>query len=62
MARLTASVVMVAVVLLVTTAATRAFAQTPLAESAGSKRLLDVPYLPQTEDLCGGAAMAMVLR
>jgi hypothetical protein len=24
--------------------------------------LLDVPYLPQTEDLCGGAAVAMVLR
>lgn len=28
----------------------------------GSTRLLDVPYLPQTEDLCGGAAVAMVLR
>ena len=28
----------------------------------GSARLLDVPYLPQTEDLCGGAAVAMVLR
>jgi len=25
-------------------------------------RLLDVPYLSQTEDLCGGAAVAMVLR
>src|SRR5829696_8673374 len=25
-------------------------------------RLLDVPYLSQTEDLCGGAALAMVLR
>jgi len=25
-------------------------------------RLLDVPYLPQIEDLCGGAAVAMVLR
>jgi hypothetical protein len=24
--------------------------------------LLDVPYLPQTEQLCGGAAVAMVLR
>src|SRR3989304_5786307 len=32
------------------------------ADSAGSTRLLDVPYLPQTEDLCGGAAVAMVLR
>lgn len=28
----------------------------------GSQRLLDVPYLPQSEDLCGGAAVAMVLR
>ncbi|MFA5909955.1 MAG: C39 family peptidase [Vicinamibacterales bacterium] len=28
----------------------------------GSARLLDVPFLPQTEDLCGGAAVAMVLR
>jgi len=25
-------------------------------------RLLDVPYVPQTEALCGGAAVAMVLR
>ncbi len=25
-------------------------------------RLLDVPFLPQSEDLCGGAAAAMVLR
>jgi len=28
----------------------------------GSTRLLDVPFLSQSEDLCGGAAMAMVLR
>jgi hypothetical protein len=28
----------------------------------GGGRLLDVPYLPQTEYLCGGAAVAMVLR
>jgi tetratricopeptide (TPR) repeat protein len=28
----------------------------------GAGRLLDVPYLPQTPDLCGGAAVAMVLR
>lgn len=61
MARLTASVVMAAVALVVTTA-TSAFAQTPPADPAGSTRLLDVPYLTQTEDLCGGAAMAMVLR
>lgn len=61
MARLTASVVMAAVALVVT-AATSAFAQTPPANPAGSARLLDVPYLTQTEALCGGAAMAMVLR
>jgi len=34
----------------------------PVAAVRGSTRLLDVPYLPQTEDLCGGAAVAMVLR
>lgn len=28
----------------------------------GASRLLEVPFLPQTEDLCGGAALAMVLR
>lgn len=32
------------------------------AAQGGSRRLLDVPYLPQSEDLCGGAAIAMVLR
>lgn len=37
-------------------AASRVAAQT------ASARLLDVPYLSQTEDLCGGAAVAMVLR
>ncbi len=26
------------------------------------RRILDVPYLPQSEDLCGGAALAMVMR
>ena len=30
--------------------------------SPGRVRLLDVPYLPQTEALCGGAAAAMVMR
>jgi Peptidase C39 family len=37
----------------------------PAAESEQSIRsleLLDVPYLPQTEALCGGAAAAMVMR
>ena len=37
-------------------------AQVPATAPTGSTRLLDVPYLPQSEDLCGGAAMAMVLR
>jgi peptidase C39-like protein len=30
--------------------------------SAAAVHLLDVPYLPQSEDLCGGAAVAMVMR
>src|SRR5688500_6091965 len=29
---------------------------------AGALHLLDVPYLPQSEALCGGAAVAMVMR
>ncbi|MDO8679004.1 MAG: C39 family peptidase [Acidobacteriota bacterium] len=37
-------------------------AATHAGDPGGSTRLLDVPYLPQTEDLCGGAAAAMVLR
>ena len=36
--------------------------QTPPSHAEGRDRLLDVPYLSQTEDLCGGAAVAMVLR
>ena len=32
------------------------------ADATVSASLLDVPYLSQTEDLCGGAAVAMVLR
>lgn len=31
-------------------------------QGAGSHALLDVPYVSQTPDLCGGAAVAMVLR
>lgn len=64
MAHLTASVLMAVVALFGAAAAGPAVAQTsrPGAEPAGSTRLLDVPYLSQTEDLCGGAAMAMVLR
>ncbi len=37
----------------------------PAARGQGSDtplRLLDVPYLPQSEALCGGAAIAMVMR
>lgn len=30
--------------------------------NAGAVRLLDVPFLPQAEALCGGAAAAMVMR
>ena len=31
-------------------------------QRAGAHALLDVPYVSQTPDLCGGAAVAMVLR
>jgi predicted double-glycine peptidase len=37
-----------------------AYAQAP--EPPDRRPLLDVPYLAQTPDLCGGAALAMVLR
>jgi len=40
--------------------ATRASSDPGVLASIG--RLLDVPFLAQTEDLCGGAAAAMVLR
>lgn len=30
--------------------------------ASGNLRFLDVPYVPQSEALCGGAALAMVLR
>lgn len=32
------------------------------APGSGALRVLDVPYLPQSVDLCGGAAAAMVMR
>ncbi len=38
------------------------WAATAIAAVNPTPRLLDVPYLSQTEDLCGGAALAMVLR
>jgi hypothetical protein len=34
----------------------------PVPTPAGAHRLIDVPYFPQTPALCGGAALAMVLR
>lgn len=40
-------------------AAVPAFAH---AQPAGRARLLDVPYIAQSEALCGGAAIAMVMR
>jgi hypothetical protein len=41
-----------------------ASAETPRLERGAPEpvRLLDVPYVPQSEALCGGAAIAMVLR
>lgn len=51
-----ARLVVSAVAALLVWAATASAAANPTA------RLLDVPYLSQTEDLCGGAALAMVLR
>lgn len=34
----------------------------PAGQAAAASDVLDVPYLPQSEDLCGGAAAAMVMR
>ena len=64
MLRVTAPVLVAVAALFVATSASPAEAQPPAPDAgpAGSQRLLDVPYLPQSEDLCGGAAMAMVLR
>lgn len=68
MARLTGSLVSAVAALLVWAAVAAAAVgpadlAAPLgADQSGRRRLLDVPYLPQTEDLCGGAAVAMVLR
>jgi hypothetical protein len=57
-ARTTHCVTIAAVILMAAMAVPLARAQTPGAEL----RLLDVPYLPQSEALCGGAAIAMVMR
>jgi len=45
-----------------TVAALLVWAAAARAAVGPTTRLLDVPYLSQTEDLCGGAALAMVLR
>ena len=50
--------VIVAVMLTAAVPVSSASAQLPATEL----HLLDVPYLPQTESLCGGAAVAMVMR
>jgi len=34
----------------------------PAADTAAGRAVLDVPYVSQTEELCGGAAVAMVFR
>ena len=47
-------------VIAATAAAVPASAQS--AAPSSSLQLLDVPYLPQSEALCGGAAVAMVMR
>jgi hypothetical protein len=51
-------VVIAAVVLMAAAPVCRASAQSPDSQV----HLLDVPYLPQTESLCGGAAIAMLMR
>lgn len=46
-------------------AADSTYAQDPADVAAARERrgaVLDVPFLPQSEDLCGGAALAMVMR
>jgi ABC-type bacteriocin/lantibiotic exporter with double-glycine peptidase domain len=40
----------------------RFLAAVALSATAAVPSLLDVPYLPQTEALCGGASAAMVMR
>lgn len=49
-------------VALTSSSISEAFVQATDTEVFGIASLLDVPYLPQTEALCGGASAAMVLR
>jgi hypothetical protein len=51
-----------AVVLLLSVLAVIGAPSPSRAQPAEPSRILDVPYLPQTEALCGGAAAAMVMR
>jgi hypothetical protein len=51
---------LIAAAVSVTAAAAVPQARTP--PGSGAFHLLDVPYLPQSEALCGGAAVAMVMR
>ncbi|MBA3295824.1 MAG: C39 family peptidase, partial [Acidobacteria bacterium] len=60
MTRHRARVIAAAVVLVMTAAAAPGAEQAPTPSTTIS--FLDVPYLPQTEALCGGAAAAMVMR
>lgn len=58
----TSAAAVAGVLLLAVTPAAAAAQDSALRAPATAGRLLDVPFLPQTEDLCGGAAVAMVLR
>lgn len=62
MSRRRSPVAAAAALLVWATVAAASSSQVARAGLSGSARLLDVPYLTQTEDLCGGAAVAMVLR
>jgi predicted double-glycine peptidase len=52
----------IAFVALAASAAGASEPRVPPVPVASTTSLLDVPYLPQTQQLCGGAAVAMVLR
>ena len=64
MQRFPGAAIGIAVALLAGTAtdARATWAEAARMAPAVASRLLDVPFLPQSEDLCGGAAVAMVLR
>ncbi|HXG55217.1 MAG TPA: cysteine peptidase family C39 domain-containing protein [Vicinamibacterales bacterium] len=62
MTRHRARVLPAAVILVMAAAVTSAASQVAQAPPAPAVSFLDVPFLPQTEALCGGAAAAMVMR